>query len=86
MMFSSYDKSYVIGMQKNWEDRIMIERLFQAVEEMIQSIVPLEVEKYITEHMDKIVMDIQTMVNGKSVNSEGLIEEIKNIIIKELNV
>lgn len=81
-----YDKSYIIATQKKWEDKIMIERLFSAIESMVNEAIPIAVEKYITEHKEKILVDIETVINGKSIGSDRLVEEIQNMIANELSI
>ena len=81
-----YDKSYIIATQKKLEDKIMIERLFSAIESMVNEAIPIAVEKYITEHKGKILVDIETVINGKSIGSDRLVEEIQNMIANELSI
>ena len=52
---------------------------------MIYELVPQYVEKYMNEHKEKMVLDIQTLVNGKMVNSNNITDAIKEVLAKELN-
>ena len=53
-----YDKSFAIMKCNSWEEKIVIERLFSAFEQMILEIVPQIVERYMNEHKDKMVLEI----------------------------
>lgn len=81
-----YDKSFAIMKCNNWEEKIMIERLFSAVEQMIIEIVPQMVEKYMNEHKDKIIIEIETMLNGKMINSDNIVSAIQDAIARQLSI
>lgn len=81
----SYKKSYLIASQKTTQEKIEIELLFQAVEEMINELVPIIVDKYLKENNEKISLNIQTLINGKAFGSEKIIDEIHNLLENELS-
>ena len=83
-MSYSYDKSYIIATQKKWEDKVMIERLFQTIEQMIDERVPIAVYKYINEHKDKLLIDVETSINGKSIESDKIIEDLQNMLVEHM--
>ena len=80
-----YDKSYAIMKCNTWEEKIMIERLFSAVEQMVLEIVPKIVDKYMEEHKDKLILDVEPMINGKMIDSNNIVKAIQDIIVKQLN-
>ena len=79
-----YDKSYIIASQKTAQDRIDMERLFQTVEQMINELVPNIVEKYINENQEKLLLNIQTMINGHCVGTDAIIESIQKELVNQL--
>lgn len=81
-----YDKSFAIMKCNTWEEKIMIERLFSAVEQMIIQIVPQMVEKYMNEHKDKLILEIETMINGKMINSDNIVGAIQDAIARQLSI
>lgn len=81
-----YDKSFAIMKCNTWEEKIMIERLFSAVEQMIIEIVPQMVEKYMNEHKDKLILEIETMINGKMINSDNIVGAIQDVIARQLSI
>ena len=80
-----YDKSFAIMKCNTWEEKIMIERLFSAVEQMVLEIVPKIVDKYMEEHKDKLILDVEPMINGKMIDSNNIVKAIQDIIVKQLN-
>lgn len=81
-----YDKSYAIMKCNSWEEKIMIEKLFSAVEQMVLQIVPQIVEKKMNEHKDKLIIEIEAMINGKMINSENIVSAIQDSIARQLSI
>ena len=81
-----YDKSLIIANQKTAQDRVDMERMFQIFENMISETVPSLVEKYINEHKDQLILDIQTMINGRCVDANGIVEEIQKSLANQLKL
>ncbi len=52
---------------------------------MINEVVPIMIEKYLNENQEKLLLSIETMVNGRRIGSERIVEEIKNAIATQLN-
>ena len=84
MFYSNKEMSYL----NHWADwavkGIEREQLFydvrQLVEDMIKEIVPQEVEKYLS----TFTIDVETRLNGKATNLEGLKADVERLIIDEL--
>ena len=81
-----YDKSFAIMKCNSWEEKIKIESLFSAIEQMVLEIVPQMIEKYIDEHKDKLILDIETMINGKTINQDNIISAIQDTITRQLSI
>lgn len=79
-----YDKSYVIAGQQSPQDRIMMEKLFQAVEQMINDLVPIMIEKYLIENQENVLLKIETMINGHSVSSQAIMDSIQKELVNQL--
>ena len=53
---------------------------------MILEMVPQIVERYMNEHKDKLILDIETMINGKMINSDNIVSAIQDAIARQLNI
>lgn len=71
---------------KNIDEKIMIERLFSTVEKMINDSVPLMIERYMNANKDKLILDIETMINGRMIDSDDIVNAIQKEIAKKLSV
>ena len=80
------DKSFAIINCKTWEETIAMENMFSAVEQMIIELVPQYVEKYLNENKDKIIFEIETLINGKIINSNNIVNAIHDEIVKQLRI
>ena len=80
-----YEKSLATANCKSLDEKSMIDRLFTAVERMVEQKVPFMVDKYINEYKDKLIIDIETMINGKMVNSDSIVSAIQETVAKQLN-
>ena len=51
---------------------------------MIYELVPIIVEKYINENQEKLLLNIQTMINGHCVGTDAIIESIQKELVNQL--
>ena len=80
-----YDKSFAIMKCNSWEEKVAVESIFSAVEKMINELVPQIVEKYINEHKEKLLIEIDTVLNGKTINPNNINSAIREAILRQLN-
>ena len=52
------------------------------ISDKINEVLPLKVDEYMRQNIDKLKIDVITQVNGKESNLDGLKEDIKNIIMR----
>ena len=50
---------------------------------MIHELVPMIVEKYINENQEKLLLNIQTMINGHCVGTDAIIESIQKELVNQ---
>ena len=51
---------------------------------MINDLVPIMIEKYMNENQEKLLLNIQTMINGHSVGTDEIMQSIQKELVNQL--
>lgn len=51
---------------------------------MINDLVPIMIERYLNENQEKVLLKIETMINGHSVGSQAIMDSIQKELVNQL--
>ena len=74
----------LIASSKSFEEQTRIEDLFMIIDQMISEKVPQMVEKYVKEHTEDLIINIQTMINGAVIDLPDIRNEIMRQVSKKM--
>ena len=74
----------LIASSKSFEEQTRIEDLFMIIDQMISEKVPQTVEKYVKEHTEDLIINIQTMINGAVIDLPDIRNEIMRQVSKKM--
>jgi len=73
----------LLASSKSFEEQTRMLDTFMVIEQMISEKVPQMVEKYVKEHTEDLIINIQTMINGAAIDLPGIKDEIMRQMSKK---
>lgn len=81
---SYYDRSLAFSMCNSWKERAIVESILQEVDKMINENVPKVIEQYLNQNKERMILDIETSINGHMIDSDSISRAIQEEVLNRL--